>query len=115
MTARLVPSPTPARAAAILREVFAGLKGPLVFRLWDGTEVPLSGDKALCAVGIKSPETFLHLIRNPSPYHFALAYVEGRIDLDGDLFSVMPVADQLEELRLPFLQKLRLLVSLWKS
>ncbi len=115
MIVRLVPTPTPARAAAILGEVFAGLQGPLVFRLWDGTEVPLSGDKALCTVGIKSPEIFLHLIRNPSPYHFALAYVEGRIDLDGDLFSAMPVADQLEELRLPLLQKLRLLLSLWKS
>ena len=36
-------------------------------------------------------------------------------DLEGDLFSVMPVANQLEEMRLPLLQKLRLVLSLWKS
>ncbi len=115
MNVRLLPSPRPARAAAILREVFSGIQGPLVFRLWDGTEVPLSGDKAMCTVAIRSPEAFLHLIRNPSPYHFAEAYVQGRIDLEGDLFSVMPVANQLEEMRLPLLQKLRLVLSLWKS
>ena len=115
MIARLLPSPTAARAAAILREVFSGIQGPLVFRLWDGTEVPLSRDKPLCLVAIKSPDAFLHLIRHPSPYHFAEAYVQGNIDLEGDLFSVMPVANQLEAMRLPFLQKLRLVLSLWKS
>jgi len=115
MIARLLPSPRPARAAAILREVFSGVEGPLVFRLWDGTEVPLSGDKAMCTVAIRSPEAFLHLIRNPSPYHFAEAYVQGKIDLEGDLFSVMPVANQIEEMRLPLLQKLRLVLSLWRS
>ena len=76
--------------------------------------MPLSGDKAMCTVAIRSPEAFLHLIRNPSPYHFAEAYVQGRIDLEGDLFSVMPVANQLEEVRLPLLQKLRLVLSLWR-
>ena len=114
MIARLLPSPTAARAAAILREVFSGIQGPLSFRLWDGTGVPLSGDKPLCMVAIKSPEAFLHLIRNPSPYHFAEAYVQGKIDLEGDLFSVMSVANQLEEVRLPLLQKLRLVLSLWR-
>jgi cyclopropane-fatty-acyl-phospholipid synthase len=112
--ARLLPTPTAARAAAILREVFSGVQGPVLFRLWDGTNVPLSRDQALCTVAIKSPEAFLHLISNPSPYHFAEAYVQGRIDLEGDLFSVMPVANQLEEMRLPLLQRIRLLVSLWK-
>ena len=116
MSIRLLPRPTPARAAAILREIFGGIHGPLVLRLWDGTEVRLSrDDEPLCTVGLKSPEIFLHLIRHPSPYFFAEAYVEGRIDLDGDLFSVMPVANQLEDLRVPLLKKLRLLLSVWRS
>ena len=76
--------------------------------------MPLSGDKPMCTVAIKSPGAFLHLIRHPSPYHFAEAYVQGNIDLEGDLFSVMPVANQLEEVRLPLLQKLRLVLSLWR-
>jgi len=112
--ARLLPIPTAARAAAILREVFSGVEGPVAFRLWDGTDVSLSRDRARCTVAIPSPEAFLHLIRHPSPYHFAEAYVQGRIDLVGDLFSVMPIANQLEGTKLGFFQKIRLLLSLWK-
>lgn len=115
MLARLVPSPTPARAAAVLREVFGRIKAPVAFRLWDGSEVRLSGDKALSTVVIKSPTTFLDLIRDPTPYNFASAYVSGAVDFEGDIFAVMPVANEMEELRVPTYQKLRLLLSLWKG
>ena len=115
MLARLLPSPSPARAGAILRAVFGRIQAPFAFRLWDGREVRLSGDKALATVVIKSPETFLGLIKDPSPYNFAEAYVSGALDFEGDLFAAMPVANELEELRVPVLQKLRLLLTLWKG
>jgi hypothetical protein len=115
MIARILPSPTPARAAAILREVFGRIKAPVTFRLWDGTEVRLAGDKPLCAVVIRSAETFLHLILHPRPYDFAVAYVNSAIDVEGEIFAVMPVANEMEELRVPFLLKLRLLLSLWRG
>jgi hypothetical protein len=115
MIARILPSPTPARAAALLREVFSRIHAPVIFRLWDGSEVPLAGDKPLCAVVIKSAETFLHLILHPRPYDFAVAYVNSAIDIEGDIFAIMPVANEVEELRVPLLLKLRLLLSLWKG
>ena len=115
MIARMLPSPTPARAAAILREVFGRIQAPVTFRLWDGSEVRLAGDKPLCAVIIKSAETFLHLMLHPRPYDFALAYVNSAIDLEGDMFAIMPVADEIEEIRVPPRLKLRLLLSLWKG
>ncbi|HTY77476.1 MAG TPA: hypothetical protein VMI34_06650 [Candidatus Bathyarchaeia archaeon] len=114
MLARLLPNPSPASAAAVLREVFGRIQAPVAFRLWDGSEVRLSGDKALSTVVIKSPETFLGLIENPTPYNFAEAYVSGRVDFEGDMFSVMPVANEIEELRLSTLQKVRLFLSLWR-
>ena len=76
MLSVLLPTPTPGRAAAILREVFGGLPGAFAFRLWDGQEVRLgTGAPAVIAV-IKSPETFLSLIRDPTPYNFAECYVQ---------------------------------------
>jgi hypothetical protein len=111
MIARLLPSPTPARAAAILRKVFGGIQAPVAFRLWEGTEVRLSGDQALTTVVIKSPETFLGLIKDPTPYAFAEAYVNGAVDFEGAIFEIMPVANEVEELRVPALQKLRLMLS----
>jgi cyclopropane-fatty-acyl-phospholipid synthase len=115
MMARLLPSPTTARAAAILREIFGRIHAPVAFRLWDGSEVRLSGDKALSTVVIKSPETFLGLIQDPTPYSFAEAYVSGAVDFEGDIFAVMPVANEIGELRVPVHQKLRLLLSFWKG
>jgi len=115
MIARLLPSPTPARAAAILRGVFGRLHVPVAFRLWDGSEVRLSGDQPVTTIVIKAPETFLHLMKDPTPYAFAEAYVNEAVDFEGTIFEVMPVAAEVEELRVPFLQKLRLLLSLWKG
>lgn len=115
MIARILPSPTPARAAAILREVFGRIQAPVTFRLWDGSEVRLAGDKPLCAVIIKSAETFLHLLLHPRPYDFALAYVNSAIDIEGDMFAIMPVAAEIEEIRVSLWLKLRLLLSLWKG
>ena len=114
MLAFLTPTPTPARAAAILRRVFGGLPASFAFRLWDGQEVRLGPDAPRCTAVIKSPETFLWLIRNPTPYNFAEAYVQGRLDLDGDLFAAMDVANAVENLRVTPLQKVSILLSLWR-
>lgn len=114
MLTALLPTPTPARAAAILREVFGGLPGPLAFRLWDGQEVRLGSGTPVVTAVIKSSETFLSLIRDPSPYNFAESYVKSRLDLEGDLFQAMDVANAVEGIRVTPLQKLRLLLSLWK-
>jgi hypothetical protein len=116
MIARLTPTPTAARAAAVLREVFGHLgTAPFAFRLWDGTEVRFGAGEPVCTAVVKSPETLLRLLRDPSPYGFALAYVESAIDLEGDLFAAMEVANVVEGLRLPRGRRLRLLLSLWRG
>lgn len=109
-----LPRPSPARAAAILRQVFGSLPVSFAFRLWDGGEVRLGPGVPVCTAVIKSPDLFLRLIRDPSPYTFAVAYVESRLDIEGDLFAAMDVANAVEGLRLPPLQKLRILLSLWR-
>jgi hypothetical protein len=109
----LTPRPSAARAAGILREVFGSIRAPFAFRLWDGREVRLGGGEPACTAVIKTPETFLRLIRDPTPYNFAEAYVESAIDLEGDLFSAMSVANVVEELRVPLLKRVRILLSLW--
>jgi hypothetical protein len=114
MLAFLTPTPTPGRAAAILRQVFASLPASFSFRLWDGQEVRFGSDRPVCTAVIKSPQTFLSLIRDPSPYNFAEAYVQSRIDLEGDLFSAMDVANVVENLRLTPLQKVSIFLSLWR-
>ena len=110
-----LPRPSPDRAASILRQVFGRLPSAFAFRLWDGREVRFGSDEPVCTAVIKTPETFVRLVRDPSPYNFAVAYVEGAIDLEGDLFAAMGVANAVEEIRLSPLQKLRLSLSMWKA
>jgi hypothetical protein len=54
------------------------------------------------------------LISDPSPLNFAEAYVQGAIDLDGDLFKAMSVANAIEEIRLSLGDRLRILLALWR-
>jgi hypothetical protein len=111
----LAPRPTPGRAASILREVFGRIDGPFAFRLWDGTEVRFGAGSVAPTAVIKSPETFARLMRDPSPYAFAKAYVESEVDLEGDLFATMAVANAVEEITLSPVQKLRLYLSMWRK
>jgi len=111
----LMPRPTASRAARILREVFAGLPGSFAFRLWDGTEVKFAAGDPVSTAFIKSPDTFVRLIRDPSPGNFAEAYAAGDIDLEGDLYATMQAANAAEGIRLSLARKLRLFLSMWRS
>jgi cyclopropane-fatty-acyl-phospholipid synthase len=112
MIARLAPRPRPAAAAAVLRRVFGHVRAPFAFRLWDGTEVRLGQGEPVCTVVVHRTETFAALMDDPSPGHFAEAYVSGAIDIEGDLFAAMGVANEVEGLRLSLGERLRILATL---
>jgi hypothetical protein len=100
------------RAAGVLRQVFADVQAAFAFRLWDGTLVPFGPGAPAFTVVIHAPDTFMRLMRDPTPLTFGEAYVQSTIDIEGDLFAAMHVANTLEEIRIPLAQRLRLLLSL---
>lgn len=110
----LAAIPSSHRAAGALEEVFGDLTGSFAFRLWDGRVVAIGPTAPAFTVVIKSPQTFFRLLRAPTPRNFAEAFVESAIDIEGDLFAAMTVADEVEELKLPPARRLRILASLWK-
>ena len=103
-----------ARAAGVLRHVFGKMPGHFAFRLWDGSTVTVGDSSAAPAftVVVTSPAVFAHLMRHPTPYAFAEAYVDGALDIEGDLFAAMHVSEALESLQLPLGERLRLAWSL---
>jgi cyclopropane-fatty-acyl-phospholipid synthase len=103
------------RAAGILQGVFGGVPTGFAFRLWDGTLVRVGRGAPVCTAVVDRPETFVRLMRDPSPFNFAEAYVEGALDIEGDLFAAMNVANAMEEIRLSWRDRLRLLVALWRD
>src|SRR5687768_4840086 len=113
MTGGRVPSST--SAASILREIFGGLATGFAFRLWDGTLVLLGEGPPRFTVVVHAPQAFRRLIRDPSPLNFAEAFVESAIDIEGDLFAAMEIADAVEDLKVPLSVRLRLLATLWAA
>lgn len=110
-----VPRRSPARAASILRQVFGHVATGFAFRLWDGTDVPLGAGEPRFTVVVHSSRTFARLIREPTPFNFANAFVESAIDIEGDLFAAMEIADAIEEIKLPLALRVRILASLWAA
>jgi len=100
------------RAAGVLRQVFSAMPAAFAFRLWDGTVVALGAGAAAFTVVIHSADAFLRLMRDPTPLAFGEAYISGAIDIEGDLFAAMHVANALEEIHLPLAQRLRLLLAM---
>jgi cyclopropane-fatty-acyl-phospholipid synthase len=103
------------RAAQILQRVFGGAANGIAFRLWDGTVVPLGDAEPVCTAVMHEPETFIRLIHDPTPLNFAEAYMNGAIDLEGDLFAAMTVADAMEEFHVSLGERLRILLALWRG
>lgn len=103
------------RAAEILQRVFGDVRAGFAFRLWDGTSVTLGRTAPVCTAVIHRPETFVRLVRDPSPLSFAEAYVDGAIDIEGDLFAAMSVANAIEEIRVPLVERLKILAALWRG
>ena len=103
------------RAAQVLRRLFGHLEGGLAFRLWDGTRVDFGTAPPVCTVVLQSPQVFLRLVRDPSPLNFAEAYVESAIDIEGDLFAAMRIANSIEEIRLSTLDRLRIVAALLRG
>jgi cyclopropane-fatty-acyl-phospholipid synthase len=108
-------APSPTVAASILRELFGSVATGFAFRLWDGTTVALGGGPPRFTVVIHAPDTFRRLIRHPTPLAFAEAFVESAIDIEGDLFAAMDVADVIEDLKVPLGVRLRVLAALWAA
>ena len=103
------------RAAEILQRVLGRAAAGLAFRLWDGTRVTLGDAAPVCTAVVHQPETFIRLVRDPTPLTFAEAYVEGAIDIEGDMFAAMGIANSIEDLHVSFVDRVKILAALWRS
>ena len=101
-----------ARAAGVLRRVFAPLDVPITFRLWDGTTARVGQGDGGFTVVLHSRRIFWRLMLRPTSRRFGEAFIAGEADIEGDIFSVAAAANRLEALRLPLGTRLALLASL---
>lgn len=71
---------------------------PVAFRAYDGSSFgPVD---ARTTIVVRSPNALRRIVTAPDELGFGRAYVAGELEVDGDIFDVMAVANYIEELRL---------------
>jgi cyclopropane-fatty-acyl-phospholipid synthase len=89
-------SSTDVPAARTLREIVdlvAGRSVPLAIRAWDGS-VDGPPDAEVTVV-VRSPDAVRHLLWAPGELGLVRAYVQGHLDFEGDVFSLLSLRDHL--------------------
>jgi cyclopropane-fatty-acyl-phospholipid synthase len=71
---------------------------PVAFRAYDGSSYGPSD--ARTTIVVRSPDALRRIVTAPDELGFGRAYVAGELEVDGDIFDVMAVANYIEELRL---------------
>ncbi|MGY1679113.1 class I SAM-dependent methyltransferase [Geodermatophilus sp. SYSU D01176] len=83
------------RAAEVVDELGRLLLGaplPLSVRCWDDSETVVEGAPTLV---VRSPRAVRRLVHAPGELGLARAYVSGDLDVEGDLYAALGVADEL--------------------
>jgi hypothetical protein len=101
-------------AGAILHRIFGNVPFGFAARLWDGSRVHLGPTGEPFTLVFRSRETFRALVLRPNTLRFAVAYTEGDIDIEGDFFFAMRLANQIEALHLGLSDRLTILRALGK-
>jgi cyclopropane-fatty-acyl-phospholipid synthase len=84
----------PNRLAA---ELFASPSRPFTVRLWDGTELPPApGSGVRGSVVLRAPTALEALLPPAAEHHLAEAFLDGRIELDGDAVGLLEAAARWE-------------------
>ena len=96
-------------AHAILERIFSHVEPGLHYRLWDGSEGAVGHPDGSFTLVLRDPHTFRDVFAGGNTRVMAEAFADNRIDVDGDLFSALRAANQLEGLELGWLDK----VGLW--
>ena len=83
--------------AVLLSDLF-GDQLPVAFRAYDGSAC--GPDDARTTIVVRSPDALRRIVTAPNELGFGRAYVAGDLEVEGDIFDALAVAEQVEALRL---------------
>src|SRR5262245_6409683 len=87
--------------AALLADLLASLLGtdlPVAVAAYDGSR--LGPSDARTTVVVRSPDAFRRIVTAPGELGFGRAYVAGDLDVEGDIFDVIELAQRMQHVRL---------------
>ena len=105
-------NPGQRHAGAVLQRIFATVKPGLRYRLWDGSEGDVGHPDGSFTLLLRDRDAFREVFGAANTHALAEAFVENRIDVEGDLFAALRIANQLEDVELGWLDKLGIYLDL---
>lgn len=98
-----------------LQHLLARYQGRLALQMPDGSSDHFGAGRSpvpsftLC---LRTADVLRRLLLGRDPLRFAEAYFRGDLDIEGDLFAALSLRDQLQDLQLPWPEKIRLAARL---
>ena len=102
---------TAAAAASVLDRVFRQTTPGIQYRLWEGTEGSVGRPDGSFTIVVHDAATFVEAFSSSGTGALARAFVDGRIDVEGDLFACLRIGNQLEDLSLGLWERF----SIWRQ
>jgi cyclopropane-fatty-acyl-phospholipid synthase len=95
--ARIMTESLQNRKRAFLESVFQGYEGPpFALRLWDGyLWASRPGATPVCTIVVRNPATLAALLSAPNERSLGEAFIDGGLDVEGDIFSAFSIAEHL--------------------
>ncbi len=100
-------------AERFLEKVFEGHPKDFNIGLWDGSLIKWS-DSPKFTLTFKDKGTFKKVMIASDAYKAGKAFIEGKVDITGDVFEAIKLADHLSQPRFSFIEKMRLLLEVMR-
>ncbi|MDA3869172.1 MAG: cyclopropane-fatty-acyl-phospholipid synthase [Gammaproteobacteria bacterium] len=100
-----------ARARQIVQRVFRDYPGSLAVRLWDGDTLSFCSGTPEVTLVVREPRLLRDLILFRDPLRVAEAYIQDRLEVEGDLYAALGLKEHLQSLRLSAFEKADFLLT----
>jgi cyclopropane-fatty-acyl-phospholipid synthase len=104
---------------ALLKRLFKNFEGNIKIRLWNGKKLRLGKASFLsvdspCTLVLKTPQVVRQLVMSNDPLSLAEAYFQGDVDIEGDIYALLKLREQLQSMRLPLVERIFALITVLK-
>ncbi len=96
-------------ATRIFDRLMRGYTGSAALRLWNNTLHSPHAESPVFTMVVRDPAVLRWLVLDRNPIRLADAYFQGKLDFEGDIYSVISLKTHFERLSLSWLDKLALL------
>lgn len=104
-------NPSVEKAKEIVRRAFRSYTGSLAIRFWNGNTVEVGAGLPRATVVFHAPGPFRELVLFRDPLRLAVAYFQGWVDVEGDLFAVLEQKAHLQSLSFSAAERFSLLAA----